>query len=80
MIHSNLEKNISVAINAYHAEKHLPQVEDSMKHFDEIIVCDMETLPCHTPCSFDRDKIGSSYQQINQSSQTDLEMQLRWRF
>lgn len=29
---------------------------------------------------FDRDKIGSSYQQINQSSQTDLEMQLRWRF
>ena len=29
---------------------------------------------------FDRDKIGSSYQQINQNSQTDLEMQLRWRF
>ena len=29
---------------------------------------------------FDRDKIGSSYQQINHSSQTDLEMQLRWRF
>lgn len=29
---------------------------------------------------FDRDKTGSSYQQVNQSSQTDLEMQLRWRF
>ena len=43
MIHSNLGKNISGVINAYHAEKHLPQVEDSMKHFDEIIVCDMET-------------------------------------
>lgn len=42
MIRSNLEKNISIAINAYDAEKHLPQVEDSVKHFDEIIVCDME--------------------------------------
>lgn len=29
---------------------------------------------------FDRDRIGSSYQQIDQSSQTDLEIQLRWRF
>ena len=43
MICSNWEKNISIAINAYDAEKHLPQVEDSVKHFDEIIVCDMET-------------------------------------
>ena len=43
MIRSNLEKNISIAINAYGAEKHLLQVEDSVKHFDEIIVCDMET-------------------------------------
>ncbi len=28
---------------------------------------------------FDRDKIGSAYQQINSSSQTDLEMMLRWQ-
>ncbi len=28
---------------------------------------------------FDRDKIGSSYQQIDSSSQTDLEIMLRWR-
>ena len=43
MIRSNLEKDISIAINAYDAEKHLPQEDDSVKHFDEIIVCDMET-------------------------------------
>ena len=43
MIRSNLEKNISIAINAYDTEKHLPQEDDSVKHFDEIIVCDMET-------------------------------------
>ena len=42
MIRSNLEKNISIATNAYDAEKHLPQEDDSVKHFDEIIVCDME--------------------------------------
>ena len=29
---------------------------------------------------FDRSRIGSSYQQINQSSRTDLEMQVRWKF
>ena len=28
---------------------------------------------------FDRDKISSGYQQINQSSQTDLDIQVRWR-
>lgn len=43
MIHSNWEKNISIATNAYDAEKHLPQEDDSVKHFDEIIVCEMET-------------------------------------
>ena len=43
MIRSNLEKNISIATNAYDAEKHLPQEDDSVKHFDEIIVCEMET-------------------------------------
>lgn len=29
---------------------------------------------------FDRNKIGSSYQQINHSSATDLEMQVKWKF
>ena len=29
---------------------------------------------------FDRSTIGSSYQQINRSSQTDLDLQLRWKF
>lgn len=43
MIRSNLEKNISVVINAYNAEKHLAQIEESVKRFDEIIVCEMET-------------------------------------
>ncbi len=38
MIRSNSEKNISVAINAYDVEKHLAQIEDSVKRFDEIIV------------------------------------------
>ena len=43
MIRSNWDKNISIAINTYDAAKHLPQEDDSVKHFDEIIVCDMET-------------------------------------
>ena len=29
---------------------------------------------------FDRSTIGSGYQQINQSSQTDLDLQIRWKF
>ena len=29
---------------------------------------------------FDRDHIGSSYQQIDSSSQTDIDLQLRWKF
>lgn len=29
---------------------------------------------------FDRSTIGSSYQQIDASSQTDLDLQLRWKF
>lgn len=29
---------------------------------------------------FDRDHISSGYQQINQSSQTDLDIQVRWKF
>ena len=29
---------------------------------------------------FDRAVIGTSYQQIDASSQTDLDLQLRWKF
>lgn len=34
---------ISVIINTYNAEKHLEQVLEAVKDFDEIIVCDMES-------------------------------------
>jgi len=34
---------ISVVINTYNAEKHLQQVLDSVKGFDEILVCDMQS-------------------------------------
>lgn len=34
---------ISVVINTYNAEKHLQRVLDSVKTFDEILICDMES-------------------------------------
>lgn len=34
---------ISVVINTYNAEKHLARVLDSVKDFDEIVICDMES-------------------------------------
>jgi glycosyltransferase involved in cell wall biosynthesis len=38
------EKNrISVVINTYNAEQHLERVLDSVKGFDEVVVCDMES-------------------------------------
>ncbi len=36
-----MDKKISVVMNTYNAEKHLQQVLDSLKRFDEIDVCDM---------------------------------------
>lgn len=40
---------ISVVINTYNAEKHLCRVLESVKEFDEVVICDMEstdnTLP-----------------------------------
>ena len=39
---------ISVVINTYNAEKFLLQVLESVKDFDEIVVCDMESTD-HTP-------------------------------
>ena len=37
------ENKISVVINTYNAEKHLQQVIDAVKGFDEILICDMES-------------------------------------
>lgn len=34
---------ISVVINTYNAEKHLARVLESVKDFDEIVICDMES-------------------------------------
>jgi hypothetical protein len=40
----------------------------------------MLTAKIGTTNYFDRSVIGSSYQQINRSSQSDLDVQLRWKF
>lgn len=37
------EKEISVVINTYNAEKHLERVIEAVKDFDEVLVCDMES-------------------------------------
>lgn len=37
------EQRISVVINTYNAERHLREVLETVKHFDEIVVCDMES-------------------------------------
>lgn len=37
---------ISVVINTYNAEKHLQQVLDSVKGFDEVLICDMQSTDC----------------------------------
>lgn len=36
-------EGITVVINTYNAEKHLAKVLDSVKGFDEIVICDMES-------------------------------------
>lgn len=40
------EQKISVVINTYNAELHLEKVLESVKDFDEIVVCDMESTDC----------------------------------
>ncbi len=37
------EKKISVVINTYNASQHLAKVLESVKEFDEVVVCDMES-------------------------------------
>ena len=39
----NEENKISVVINTYNAEQHLERVLESVKGFDEVLVCDMES-------------------------------------
>ena len=39
----NAENRISVVVNTYNAEKYLERVLDSVKDFDEVLVCDMES-------------------------------------
>jgi glycosyltransferase involved in cell wall biosynthesis len=39
----NSEEKISVVINTYNAEEHLQRVIESVKDFDEVLVCDMES-------------------------------------
>ena len=34
---------ISVVINTYNAQQHLTRVLESVKDFDEVVVCDMES-------------------------------------
>lgn len=36
-------QSISVVINTYNAQRHLIQVLQSVSHFDEVVVCDMES-------------------------------------
>lgn len=38
-----MSNKISVVINTYNASEHLAEVLDSVKEFDEIVVCDMES-------------------------------------
>ena len=38
-----MKQKISVVINTYNASKHLARVLDTVKGFDEIVVCDMES-------------------------------------
>ena len=39
----NEANKISVVINTYNAERHLQAVLDTVKDFDEVLVCDMES-------------------------------------
>ena len=39
----NDRQAISVVINTYNAEAHLAEVLEAVKHFDEVVVCDMES-------------------------------------
>lgn len=38
-----MKQNISVVINTYNAEQHLEKVLESVKDFDEVVICDMES-------------------------------------
>ena len=37
----NIERGISVVINTYNASLHLAEVLETVKDFDEVVICDM---------------------------------------
>ena len=37
------EHRISVVINTYNASQHLAEVLETVKDFDEVVICDMES-------------------------------------
>ena len=39
----NIERGISVVINTYNASLHLAEVLETVKDFDEVVICDMES-------------------------------------
>ena len=39
----NVKRNISAVVNTYNAERHLARVLESLRDFDEILVCDMDS-------------------------------------
>ncbi len=39
----NIEHGISVVINTYNASQHLAEVLETVKDFDEVVICDMES-------------------------------------
>lgn len=45
----NVENKISVVINTYNAERHLRQVLDAVRGFDEVLICDMESTDQTVP-------------------------------
>lgn len=49
-----MENKISVVINTYNAQKYLARVLDTVKGFDEVVICDMESTD-------DTVKIASQY-------------------
>lgn len=42
-LHCKMGKKISAVLNTYNAEQHLRRVLESLRDFDEILVCDMES-------------------------------------
>ena len=56
---------ISVVINTYNAEKHLQQVLDSVKGFDEVLICDMQSTDSTLAIAKQNDcRIGNRHRRV----------------